>query len=143
MGSQFRRLEHSLRTKPWKKKLIHPIISIWGTIMTICVFIPAIIPSIALGSDNGFGAVGGASPSLSGPSFRYFPAAKASSRCCEIAWYMCGGMGDLAEVARRTWERSTARLGGDFRVSVIGSEWKYCHAHCSRTAALVSFFGGL
>jgi hypothetical protein len=88
--------------------------------MTICAFIPAIIPSIALGSDNIFGAAGGASPSFSGPSFKYFPAAKASSRCSEIAWYMCGGMGDLAAVARRTWERSTARLGDDLQVSAIG-----------------------
>ena len=90
--------------------------------MTICVFIPAIIPSIAPGSDKMFGAAGGPSPSFRGPSFRYFPAAKESSRCSEIARYMCGGMGDLAEVARRTWARRRARLGSDFRISVIGHE---------------------
>jgi hypothetical protein len=77
---------HSLSTKPWKKKLIQPMMTIWGTIMTICVFIPAIIPSIAPGSDKIFGAAGGASPCLRGPSFRYFPVAKASLRCREIAW---------------------------------------------------------
>ena len=38
--------------------------------MTICVFIPAIIPSIALGSDRMFGAAAGASPFFGGPSFK-------------------------------------------------------------------------
>ena len=52
-----------LNTKPWKKKLIQPM-------MTICVFIPAIIPSMAAGSDKGLGAAGGASPFFGGPSLR-------------------------------------------------------------------------
>lgn len=59
-----------LNTKPWKKKLIQPMMTICGTIMTICVFIPAIIPSMAAGSDKGLGAAGGASPFFGGPSLR-------------------------------------------------------------------------
>jgi hypothetical protein len=60
---------HALNTKPWKKKLIHPMMIICGTIITIWVFIPDIMPSIAAGSVKGFGVVAGASP-LGGPSFR-------------------------------------------------------------------------
>ena len=59
-----------------------------------------------------------------------------------MARYMCGGMGDLAAVARRTCARRIARLGGSSHVSVIGSGLEG-HAHCSRSAALVSFFGGV
>ena len=59
-----------LRTKPWKKKLIQPMMTICGTIITICVFIPAIIPSIAAGAVSGLGgALEDASP-FGGPSFR-------------------------------------------------------------------------
>jgi len=76
-------LKNSLNTKPWKKKLIHPIITICGTIITICVFIPAIMPSMAAGSVIGFGGADGASL-FGGPSLRYFPAVKASERCCDI-----------------------------------------------------------
>ena len=72
-----------LRTKPWKKKLIHPMITIWGTIMTICVFMPDIIPSMAAGSASGFGGVDGVSP-FGGPSFKYVPSAKALERFCEM-----------------------------------------------------------
>jgi hypothetical protein len=93
----------ALRTKPWKKKLIQLMISICGTIMTceqgervcvcgalggaartICVFIPAIIPSMAAGSESGLGARAGASP-LGGPSLRNTPAANERARSCEIA----------------------------------------------------------
>ena len=60
----------SLSTKPWKKKLIQPMMTIWGTIITICVFIWPIIPSMAAGSVSGFGgALAGASP-FEGPSLR-------------------------------------------------------------------------
>jgi hypothetical protein len=52
--------------------------------MTIWVFMPAIMPSIAAGSDRGLGADDGVS-ALGGPSFRYVPALYASERCCEIA----------------------------------------------------------
>ena len=45
---------------------------------------PAIMPSMAAGSDRGLGADVGASP-LGGPSFKYVPALKASERDCEIA----------------------------------------------------------
>ena len=45
---------------------------------------PAIMPSMAAGSDRGFGADAGES-ALGGPSFRYVPDLKASERCCEIA----------------------------------------------------------
>jgi len=55
-----------LKTKPWKKKLIHPMRTICGTIITACVFIPAIIPSMAAGSERGFG--GGEGVSLVFPS---------------------------------------------------------------------------
>lgn len=75
---------NGLRTKPWKKKLIHPMMTICGTIITICVFMPAIIPSIAAGSERGFGAAGAASPFLGGPSFRYVPASNALESCREI-----------------------------------------------------------
>lgn len=61
--------DYALSTKPWKKKLIHPIMIIWGTIITIWVFIPDIMPSKAAGSDIGLGGVDGASL-LGGPSFR-------------------------------------------------------------------------
>lgn len=47
--------EDALKTKPEKKKLIHPMSTICGTIITACVFIPAIIPSMAPGSVRGFG----------------------------------------------------------------------------------------
>lgn len=60
--------EHALRMKPWKKKFIHPMMTICGTIITICVFMPAIIPSIAAGS-IGFGGAACASP-FGGPSLR-------------------------------------------------------------------------
>lgn len=62
----------ALNTKPWKKKLIHPMMTICGTIMTICVFMPAIIPSMAFGSVSGFGGVAFSSP-LGGPSLRNEP----------------------------------------------------------------------
>ena len=61
------------------------MMTIWGTIMTICVFMPAIIPSIAAGSVRGLGGAEGASPFFGGPSFRYLPSANAFERFCEIA----------------------------------------------------------
>ena len=51
--------------------------------MTICVFMPDIMPSIAAGSLMGFGGVEGLSP-FGGPSLRYVPAAKASERCWDM-----------------------------------------------------------
>jgi hypothetical protein len=51
---------------------------------TICVFIPAIIPSMAAGSESGLGARAGASP-LGGPSLRNTSAANDRARSCEIA----------------------------------------------------------
>ena len=59
------------------------MMTICGTIITICVFVPAIMPSMAAGSVMGFGGALGASP-LGGPSLRYVPAAKAAARCCEM-----------------------------------------------------------
>ena len=55
------------------------MMTICGTIITICVFIPAIIPSIAAGSEKGFGVDEVESP-LGGPSLRYVPALNASER---------------------------------------------------------------
>ena len=80
-----RELEYSLRTKPWKKKLIQPMMTICGTIMTICVFIPAIMPSMALGSVSGLGGALAGASALGGPSLRYVPSANAWERYCEIA----------------------------------------------------------
>jgi hypothetical protein len=74
----------ALRTNPWKKKLIQPIITICGTIMTICVFIPAIIPSMAAGSVRGLRADEAESP-FGGPSLRYVPDLNASERFWDIA----------------------------------------------------------
>ncbi len=76
---------HVLTTNPSKKKFIHPMTIICGTIMTICVLIPAIIPSIAAGSERGFGGTG-FSPCFGGPSFRYVPSANAFDRFCEMVW---------------------------------------------------------
>jgi len=56
---------------------------ICGTIITIWVFMPAIIPSIAAGSVRGLGGAVGASL-FGGPSLRYVPFVKASDRCLEI-----------------------------------------------------------
>lgn len=75
----------SLRTKPWKKKLIQPMMTICGTIITICVFMPAIMPSIAAGSVSGFGGAPAGASAFGGPSLRYVPSANAWERCCEIA----------------------------------------------------------
>src|SRR6267142_712350 len=77
--------QNVLKTNPSKKKLIHPITIIWGTIMTICVRIPAIIPSMAAGSESGLGGAG-VSPCFGGPSFRYVPSENAFDRSCEMAW---------------------------------------------------------
>ena len=76
----------SLRTKPWKKKLIQPMMTICGTIITICVFIWPIMPSMAAGSVSGFGGALCCCPSpFGGPSLRYAPPSNAFERCCEIA----------------------------------------------------------
>ena len=74
-----------LKMKPSKKKFIHPITIICGTIMTICVRIPAIIPSMAAGSESGLGGAG-VSPCFGGPSFKYVPSANALDRSCDMAW---------------------------------------------------------
>lgn len=59
------------------------MMTICGTIITICVFIPAIIPSMAAGSEKGFDADKAVSL-LGGPSLRYVPALNASERFCDI-----------------------------------------------------------
>lgn len=80
---------YSLSTNPWKKKLIHPMMIICGTIITICFFIPSIIPSIALGSVSGFPAARAGALSFErgsgGPSLRKRPAVKECLRCEESA----------------------------------------------------------
>lgn len=82
---------------------------ICGTIITICVLIPAIIPSMAAGSESGLGG-DCVSPCLGGPSFKYVPSANAFDRFCEMDWYKESGMGEFADVARRTLDRARARL---------------------------------
>ena len=65
--------------------MIHPMMTICGTIITICVFMPAIMPSIAAGSVSGFGGALCGVSAFGGPSLRYVPCANACERCCEIA----------------------------------------------------------
>ena len=77
--------DHALSTNPWKKKLIQPMMTICGTIITICVFMPAIIPSMAAGSVSGFGGVLASASPLGGPSLRYVPSANACERERETA----------------------------------------------------------
>jgi hypothetical protein len=84
-GSRIELGQNVLKTNPSKKKLIQPITIICGTIMTICVRIPAIIPSMAAGSESGLGGTG-VSPCFGGPSLRYVPSANALDRSCEMAW---------------------------------------------------------
>lgn len=79
-----------LRINPWKKKLIQPMMTICGTIMTICFFMVSIMPSMAEGSARGlpgawafalFGSLGSG-----GPSLRYVPAEKEDLRYDEMDW---------------------------------------------------------
>lgn len=57
------------------------MMTICGTIITICVFMPDIIVSICAGSERGFGGAEGASaPAFGGPSLRYSPALNACER---------------------------------------------------------------
>ena len=52
--------------------------------MTICVFIPLIMPSMAFGSVRGFGGAVFSSP-FGGPSLRNDPSANAAERFWEMA----------------------------------------------------------
>ena len=60
------------------------MMTICGTIMTICVFIPLIMPSMAFGSVRGFGGAVFSSP-FGGPSLRNDPSANAAERFWEMA----------------------------------------------------------
>lgn len=67
-----------LMTKPAKKALIQPMISVWGIIIAIFPFIIPIIPSMAAGSVIGLPA---GLPRFSG-SFRNIPSLYADTRYC-------------------------------------------------------------
>lgn len=52
------------------RDLLEGTVLTWGMNWTACFFIISIIPSIAPGSVNGFGAAGAASPSLGAGALR-------------------------------------------------------------------------
>jgi hypothetical protein len=84
------------------------MITIFGIIMTACFFIPSIIPSICVGSANGFAGASvfseGAGVETSAPvdSWVY--------RLLEREVYRCGGSGERVDDWRRSWDRRRARL---------------------------------
>jgi hypothetical protein len=69
---------NSLRTNPEKNMLIHCIMTMFGTIMTACFFIPSIMPSICEGS-IGFGWLDSSLPR----GLRCSPAARDAERAVE------------------------------------------------------------
>lgn len=90
-----------------------------GTIMTICFFMPSIMPSICDGSLSGLGGATGPSvfstrivPSglRLGSTLRYAPVRNDDVRCDDSALYADGGRGERAEEERRICERRRARL---------------------------------
>lgn len=82
------------------------MMSMLGTIITACFFMPSIIVSMLLGSNGDAGP----SPSPSGLGLRYFPDAKSDTVALEKAWYCTGWRGDSGAEARRSCARPSARL---------------------------------
>ena len=92
-----------LITKPAKKALIQPMISVWGIIMAMLPFIMPIIPSMAAGSVIGLPA---GLPRFSG-SFRNVPSLYADTRYCFREAKATGEM--VEELQRRLIPRRSDR----------------------------------
>jgi len=91
-------------TNPEKKKLIHPMMTVWGINMTILLFIMFIMLSIPDGSVRGFG---GGAPRFSG-SLRYSPFSNAA--CINRFRFSNAERGIWCAFARKSWARCNARL---------------------------------
>lgn len=80
------------------------MISMLGTIMTACFFMPSIIVSMFPGSNGLAGSVDSAS------GLRYSPDARALAVLVERARYCSGCRGERGADWRRSWERPSPRL---------------------------------
>jgi len=90
-------------TNPEKNALIHPMIKVCGTIIAKFPFIMPIIPSIAAGSDMGFGL---GLPLASG-SAKNFPSWYADTMYAFLAWKEEGD--NTFAFVRRVIPRTSAR----------------------------------
>ena len=110
-------------TKPAKKALIQPMISVWGIIIAMFPFIMPIMPSMAAGSVIGFPA---GLPRFSG-SFRNVPSLYADTKYC-------------FREAKATWATADALVRRLIprmrdRCSLMAGSCCFLGVVCSRTVA--------